>query len=410
MPAENSFPPVAEQLAVIRRHAEEVIPEEELARKLERSRREGRPLVVKCGYDPTRPDLHLGHAVTLRKLRDFYELGHEVTFLIGDFTGLIGDPSGRSATRPALSREEIEANAITFRDQVSRVLDPARTKIRYNSEWLGQFGFEEVLRLAARYTVARMLERDDFRKRYESEAPIAIHELLYPLMQGYDSVALRADVELGGTDQKFNLLVARDIQREYGLEPQVIVTLPLLEGTDGVQKMSKSLDNYIGLTEPPEEMYGKTMSIPDELIVKYFRLALGAPEAELEAIERDLAGGLNPGVVKRRLARAIVATYHDESAAARAEEHFDRLFVRHELPEEMPEVTVAVDGDGAPLAWLLREAGLAASTSEGRRLVEQGGVSVDEERITDPAHRVPAGATVVLQAGKRRFARVTLRR
>jgi tyrosyl-tRNA synthetase len=410
MTARRSFPPVDEQLAILRRHAEEVIPEQELERKLERSRQTGTPLVIKCGYDPTRPDLHLGHTVTLRKLRDFYELGHEVTFLIGDFTGLIGDPSGRSATRPALAREEIDANAVTFREQVSRVLDPSRTKIRYNSEWLGTFGFQEVLRLAARYTVARMLERDDFKKRYEGGAPIAIHELLYPLMQGYDSVALRADVELGGTDQKFNLLVARDVQREYGLEPQVIVTLPLLEGTDGHQKMSKSLDNYIGLTEPPEEIYGKTMSIPDGLIVKYFRLGLGASGEEVEAVERDLAGGLNPGVVKRRLAHALVATYHDEAAADRAEAHFDRLFVRHELPDEIPEVTVAVDGDGAPLAWLLREAGLAESTSEGRRLVVQGGVSVDAERITDPAHRIPAGTTVVLQAGKRRFARVRLER
>ena len=401
MPAKPSFPPVDQQLAILRRTAEEIIPEDALARKLERSRSSGTPLVVKCGYDPTRPDLHLGHTVTLRKLRDFQELGHDVTFLIGD-------PSGRSATRPALTREEIEANAVTFRDQVFRVLDSGRTTIRYNSEWLGKFGFEEVLRLASRYTVARMLERDDFRKRYEGGAPIAVHELLYPLMQGFDSVAMKADVELGGTDQKFNLLVARDIQREYGQEPQVIVTLPLLEGTDGVQKMSKSLDNAIGLTETPEEMYGKTMSIPDSLIGKYFRLAVGAPEEELAEVERALRDGTNPRDLKRRLARRIVALYHDDAAAERAEAHFDRLFVRHELPEEMPEVTIAVEGDGVPLARLLREAGLVGSTSEGRRMVEQGGVSLDEERITDPAYLVPAGSTVVIQAGKRRFARVRL--
>jgi tyrosyl-tRNA synthetase len=408
MTAKPSFPPVDEQLAILRRTVEEIIPEDELARKLERSRSSGTPLVVKCGYDPTRSDLHLGHTVTLRKLRDFQELGHDVTFLIGDFTALIGDPSGRSATRPALTREEIEANAATFRDQVFRVLDSDRTTIRYNSEWLGKFGFEEVLRLASRYTVARMLERDDFRKRYEGGAPIAVHEFLYPLMQGFDSVAMKADVELGGTDQKFNLLVARDIQREYGQDPQVIVTMPLLEGTDGVQKMSKSLDNAIGLTETPEEMFGKTMSIPDSLIGKYFRLAVGVPDEELEEVERGLRDGTNPRDLKRRLARRIVALYHDEAAAERAEAHFDRLFVRHELPEEIPEVTVAVEGDGVPLARLLREAGLVGSTSEGRRLVEQGGVSLDERRITDPAYLVPAGSTVVIQAGKRRFARVRL--
>lgn len=408
MAAKRSFPPVDEQMAVIRRQAEEIIPEAELVAKLERSRKTGTPLVVKCGYDTTRPDLHLGHAVTLRKLRDFQELGHEVTFLIGDFTALIGDPSGRSATRPSLTRVEVEANARTFRDQVFKVLDPDRTQVRYNSEWLGSFGFEDVLRLASRYTVARMLERDDFKKRYESGAPIAVHELLYPLMQGYDSVALRADVELGGTDQKFNLLVARDIQREYGHEPQVILTMPLLEGTDGVEKMSKSFDNFIGLTEPPEEIYGKTMSIPDRLIVKYYRLGLGASDEEVARVERALADGTNPRDLKRRLARNLVAQLHDESAAARAEEHFDRLFVRHELPEELPEVTVRAERDGAPLAWLLREAGLVASTSEGRRLVEQGGVAVDRERITDPAHRLPSGAAVVIQVGKRRFARVRI--
>ena len=408
MTAKASFPPVDEQMAIIRRGAEELLPEEELAAKLQRSRDTGIPLVVKLGFDPTRPDLHIGHTVTLRKLRDFQRLGHPVTFVIGSFTAMIGDPSGRSTTRPPLTREEVDANARTFADQVFKILDPYATIIRYNSEWLDPLTFEDVLRLAGRYTVARMLERDDFHQRYASGSPIAIHELLYPLAQAYDSVALGADVELGGTDQKFNLLVARDIQREYGQEPQVILTVPMLEGTDGVQKMSKSLDNAIGLTEAPEEMYGKTMSIPDELIVKYFRLAVGATDEELAEVERALGDHANPRDLKRRLARAIVTLYHDASAAERAEEHFDRVFVRHELPAEIPDVSVAVEGDGVPLARLLREAGLAGSTSEGRRLVEQGGVTLDGERVTDPGHVVPAGATVVIQAGKRRFARVTL--
>ena len=408
MPRKPAFPPVAEQLAVIRRHAVDLLPEEELLAKLERSRAASTPLVVKLGFDPTRPDLHIGHTVTLRKLRDFQRLGHTVAFVVGDFTALIGDPSGRSATRPPLSREEVDANARTFADQVFRILDEERTVIRYNSEWLGPMGFEEVLRLASRYTVARMLERDDFHQRYASGSPISIHELLYPLAQGYDSVALAADVELGGTDQRFNLLVARDIQREYGIEPQVILTLPLLEGTDGRQKMSKSYDNWIGLTEPPEEMYGKTMSIPDELIGKYWRLGFDSREEDVAAVERGLSAGDNPRDWKRRLARAMVAEYHGEDAATAAEAHFDRLFVRHDLPEEIPEVTLTLAGDSAPLPWVLRAAGLASSASEGRRLVEQGGVSVDGERVADPGLVLESGRTAVIQVGKRRFARVTL--
>jgi tyrosyl-tRNA synthetase len=408
MPPNPAFPPVAEQLAAIRRHAVDLLPEDELAEKLERSRRSSKPLVVKLGFDPTRPDLHVGHTVTLRKLRDFQRLGHSVTFVVGDFTARIGDPSGRSATRPPLSAHEIDTNARTFADQVFRILDEKRTSIRYNSEWLGKMGFEDVLRLASRYTVARMLERDDFHKRYASGSAISIHELLYPLAQGYDSVALEADVELGGTDQRFNLLVARDIQREYGIEPQVILTLPLLEGTDGRQKMSKSYDNWIGLTEPPHEMYGKTMSIPDEMIVKYWRLAVESGEDEVARVEEALESGENPRDWKRRLARRMVEEYHGEREAAEAEAHFDRLFVRHDLPEEIAEVTVRVEGAEAPLPWVLRAAGLAASTSEGRRLVEQGGVTVDGERVADPAHVLAAGRTAVVQVGKRRFARVTL--
>ena len=408
MAARSPFPPVAEQLDRIKAGVDELIPEEELVAKLERSRSTGEPLVVKCGYDPTRPDLHVGHTVTLRKLGDFQALGHDVTFLIGDFTAMIGDPSGRSATRPPLTREEVEANARTFAEQVFRVLDESRTTIRYNSEWLGRFSFEEVLRLASRYTVARMLERDDFRTRYESEGPISIHELLYPLAQGYDSVALQADVELGGTDQKFNLLVARHIQREFGQEPQVIATMPLLEGTDGVLKMSKSYDNAIGLTDPPEEMYGKTMSIPDGLIVKYFRLALGAPPETVAEVERRLADGENPRDLKRRLARELVAAYQGPAAARAAEAHFDRLFVEHELPDKIPEVTVSLSESDAAVSWILREAGLVASSSEAVRLFEQGGVSVDGERVTDVRKRLPVGTTVLLQVGKRRFARVRL--
>jgi tyrosyl-tRNA synthetase len=408
MAARSPFPPVAEQLDRIRVGVDELIPEEELVAKLERSRKTGEPLVVKCGYDPTRPDLHVGHTVTLRKLGDFQALGHAVTFLIGDFTAMIGDPSGRSATRPPLTRQEVEANARTFADQVFRVLDARRTAIRYNSEWLGKFGFEEVLRLASRYTVARMLERDDFRQRYEAETPIAVHEFLYPLAQGYDSVALQADVELGGTDQKFNLLVARHIQREFGQEPQVIVTLPLLEGTDGVQKMSKSYGNAIGLTDPPEEMYGRTMSIPDGLIVKYFRLALGAPAETVAEVERRLADGENPRDLKRRLARELVARYHESAAAEAAEAHFDRIFVERGLPDEIPEVTVSLREPDAALAWVLREAGLAASASEGRRLVGQGAVRIDRERVTDPDLRLAVGTTKLLQVGSRRFARVRL--
>jgi tyrosyl-tRNA synthetase len=410
MPPKPAFPPVAEQMAVIRRHAVDLLPEEELLAKLERSRATSTPLVVKLGFDPTRPDLHIGHTVTLRKLRDFQRLGHTVAFVVGDFTALIGDPSGRSATRPPLSREEVDANARTFADQVFRILDEKRTVIRYNSEWLGPMRFEEVLRLASRYTVARMLERDDFQQRYATGSPISIHELLYPLAQGYDSVALAADVELGGTDQRFNLLVARDIQREYGVRPQVILTLPLLEGTDGRQKMSKSYDNWIGLTEPAEEMYGKTMSIPDELIEKYWRLGLDATDGDVAAVASGLAAGDYPRDWKRRLARSIVVEYHGEEAAKSAEAHFDRLFVRHDLPEEVPEVTVTLDEGSAPLPWVLRAAGLASSTSEGRRLVEQGGVSLDGERVADPSLTLAAGRTALIQVGKRRFARVTLER
>ncbi len=405
-----AFPPVDEQVAVIRRDAEDLLPEEELVAKLERSRASGAPLTVKLGFDPTRPDLHVGHTVTLRKMRDFQRLGHTVTFVIGDFTAMIGDPSGRSATRPPLSREEVEENAATFKEQVFGILDPEATVIRYNREWLGGMGFEDVLRLASRYTVARMLEREDFRRRYEEGTPIAIHEFLYPLAQGYDSVALEADVELGGTDQKFNLLVARDIQREFGVEPQVILTLPLLEGTDGRQKMSKSYDNWIGITEAPEQMYGKAMSIPDELIVKYFRLAVGAAEEEVEEVRAGLERGDNPRDWKRGLARRLVEEYHDDEAAAAAEAHFDRLFVRHEAPEEVDEIAVTLTDGTAPLYWVLREAGLASSSSEGRRLIEQGGVSVDGERVEEPTTDLRAGTTVLLQVGKRRFARVTLER
>jgi len=415
MSEKRSFPPVSDQMERIRRDAVDLLPEDELVAKLERSRESGEPLVVKLGFDPTRPDLHLGHTVTLRKLRDFQELGHAVTFVIGDFTALIGDPSGRSKTRPPLSRVEVDANALTFAEQVYRILDPERTTIRYNSEWLDELGYEGVLELAARYTVARMLERDDFQKRYAEGVPISIHELLYPLAQAYDSVVLEADVEVGGTDQKFNLLVGRDIQREYGQDPQVVLTLPMLEGTDGVHKMSKSLGNYVALHDAAEEMYGKTMSIPDEVIGKWFRLAVGAGDEELAEVERRLREGENPRDLKRRLARRVVETYHGAKAAEGAERHFDRLFVRHELPEEIPEKTVRLSEETAPLGWILKKAGLVSPTSEGYRMVEQGAVrwspdgdGGEPRKIDDRDFQLPVGARGVVQVGKRRFARLEL--
>jgi len=410
------FPPVREQLDEIRRGTVEIIPEEELERKLEESRRTGRPLRGKQGFDPTRPDLHIGHAVSIRKLRTFQELGHEVIFVVGDYTARIGDPTGRSETRPRLAPEEIEANARTYAEQVSLILDVSRVRIEYNSRWLAPLDLAAILELTSNYTVARMLERDDFAKRYAEGRSIAISEFLYPLMQGYDSIALEADVELGGTDQKFNLLVARTLQERYGQEPQVCVIMPLLRGTDGELKMSKSYDNYIGLTEPPEEQFGKTMSIPDSLLEEWYRLASPLQGEELEEALRRAK--TDPYNAKRALARMIVAEYHGEEAAAAAEAHFDRLFKQRELPDEIPEVRVSL-GDpairyspekGAWIPGLVVAAGLAASNSEAIRLIEQGAVSIDGERVDGRQSSIPirAGDAIVLRRGKRRFARVVV--
>lgn len=409
-----SFPPVREQMDEIRRGAVEIIPEEELERKLEESRRSGRPLRIKQGFDPTRPDLHIGHAVSIRKLRTFQELGHEVIFVVGDYTARIGDPTGRSETRPRLAPEEIEANAQTYAEQVGRILDVSRVRIEYNSRWLAPLDLAAVLELTANYTVARMLERDDFAKRYAEGRPISISEFLYPLMQGYDSIALEADVELGGTDQKFNLLVARTLQERYGQSPQVCLIMPLLRGTDGELKMSKSYDNYIGITEPPEEQFGKTMSIPDSLLEEWYRLASPLQGEELERALRRAEK--EPYHAKRELARLIVTEFHGEAGADAAEAHFDRLFKQRELPEDIPEVEVSLDNPairysedrGAWIPGLLVAAGLASSNGEATRLIDQGAIALDGERVDNRNATVPMqpGDVVLLRRGKRKFARV----
>jgi tyrosyl-tRNA synthetase len=395
-----------EALAVIRRGADEILLEEDLIGKLET----GRPLRVKAGFDPTAPDLHLGHTVLINKLRQFQDLGHHVMFLIGDFTGLIGDPSGRNATRKPLTEDEIGENARTYQAQVFKILDPDRTEVCFNSTWMRELGADGMVRLAAQHTVARMLERDDFQRRFRANQPIAVHEFLYPLCQGYDSVAMRADVELGGTDQKFNLLVGRQLQSAFGQEPQVAVTVPILEGLDGVQKMSKSLDNYIGITDAPEEMYGKVMRISDELMWRYFELlSLDTSLDELAEMRRQAAAGeANPRDHKARLARELVSRFHDASAAQAGEEDFERRFRRGLLPKDIPELQLdAVDGQ-LPLASLLRDAGLTTSASEGMRMVRQGAVRIDGERVEDPRAMVPAGSSHIYQVGKRRVARVAL--
>jgi len=395
---------IEHQLAVFRRGADELLVESELADKLRR----GKPLRIKEGFDPTRPDLHLGHTVQFNKLRQLQDLGHHIIFLIGDFTGLIGDPTGRNVTRPALSREEIEANAKTYTDQVFLILDREKTEVAFNSKWLSALGADGMIRLAARYTVARMLERDDFAKRYAGGQPIAIHEFLYPLAQGYDSVALRADVELGGTDQKFNLLVGRELQRHYGQEPQCILTLPLLEGLDGVNKMSKSLDNYVGITEAPNEMFGKLMSISDELMWRYYELLSFRAQREIEDLRRECTTGRNPRDAKVALAQEIVARFHSPAAAEHALAEFEARFRQGALPESMPEVTLQTAGAGIAVPQLAKQAGIVDSTSEALRLIAQRGLRVDGEVVADKTLVVAAGTTVVVQAGKRKFARVTV--
>jgi len=393
---------IEHQLAVFKRGADELLVERELADKLAR----GRPLRIKEGFDPTRPDLHLGHTVQFNKLRQLQDLGHHIIFLIGDFTGLIGDPTGRNVTRPALSPEEIAANAKTYTDQVFLILDRDRTEVAFNSKWLGALGADGMIRLAAKYTVARMLERDDFAKRYAAEQPIAIHELLYPLAQGYDSVALKADVELGGTDQKFNLLVGRELQRHYGQEPQVILTLPLLEALDGVNKMSKSLDNYVGITEPPGEMFGKLMSISDDLMWRYYELLSFRPLDEIATLRRECAEGRNPRDAKVALAQEIVARFHSKAAAETALAQFEARFREGAIPDEMPEVTLHAGAAGMPIAQLAKQAGVVDSTSEALRLIQQRGLRVDGDVVADKSLVIASGRTVVVQAGKRRFARV----
>jgi tyrosyl-tRNA synthetase len=393
-----------DQTAELERGAHEVLIAAELVTKLKR----GVPLRVKAGFDPTAPDLHLGHTVLLNKMRHFQQLGHEVTFLIGDFTSLIGDPSGRNVTRPALTPEEIQANARTYESQVFKILDRGRTKIDFNSRWLSPLNAADIVRLSAHYTVARMLERDDFSKRYKAGVPISIHEFLYPLAQGYDSVAMRADVELGGTDQKFNLLVGRTLQEAYGQEPQVVITMPLLEGTDGVNKMSKSLGNYIGITEDADSMFGKLMSISDELMWRYFELLSFRPLAEIAALKREASGGRNPRDIKFELARELVSRFHDAAAAERAQRNFTARVSAKAVPDDLPVRVIHVDGAGLRIANLLKEAGLAASTSEANRKIEEGAVKMDGARVTDRALTLGAGAEHVFQVGSRRFARLKL--
>ncbi len=395
---------VREALAVTRRGCDELLPEAEWLAKLARSEASGRPLRVKLGLDPTAPDIHIGHTVVLNKLRQLQDLGHTVIFLIGDFTSMIGDPSGRNATRPPLSREQIEANASTYYRQASLVLDPARTEIRYNSEWSDPLGARGMIELAARYTVARMLERDDFTKRFKAGTPISVHELLYPLMQGYDSVALHSDLELGGTDQKFNLLVGRALQAEYGQEPQCILTMPLLEGLDGIEKMSKSKGNYVGITEPANTMFAKLLSISDTLMWRYFTLLSFRPDSEIAALKAEVTAGRNPKDAKVMLAKEITARFHSPAAAEAAEQDFQRRAAGG-VPDEIAELSLA----GAPLAIgaLLKQAGLVPSTSEAMRLIEQGGVRIDGAVVSDKALKVGPG-TCVVQVGKRKFARVTL--
>jgi len=396
-----------ESLRVIKRGCEELLVEEEMVERLE----SGRPLRVKAGFDPTAPDLHLGHTVLINKMRQFQELGHQVIFLIGDFTGMIGDPTGKNATRPPLSREQIEDNASTYKDQVFKILDPGKTEIAFNSAWFDRMDAADLIRLAAKHTVARMLERDDFGKRYRSNQPIAIHEFLYPLVQGYDSVALRADIELGGTDQKFNLLVGRELQKHFDQSPQCILTMPLLEGLDGVNKMSKSLGNYVGISEPPDQIFGKLMSISDALMWRYIELLSFQPLSAVEQWKAEVAAGRNPMEIKIAFAKEIVARFHNAAAAEKAHADFAARFKQGEMPEDMPEYTInTIQMYAVPplLTQILKQVGLTASTSEAMRMIEQGGVRLDGEKVSDKGLALTGGREFVVQVGKRKFARVKL--
>ncbi len=390
-------------LELIKRGADELLVETDLVEKL----KTGRPLRVKAGFDPTAPDLHLGHTVLINKLRHFQELGHQVLFLIGDFTGMIGDPSGKNTTRPPLTREQVLDNAKTYQEQVFKILDPAKTEVCFNSTWMEALGASGMIRLAAQHTVARMLERDDFSKRYAAQQPIAIHEFLYPLCQGYDSVAMKADIELGGTDQRFNLLVGRELQKHYGQAPQCVLTMPLLEGLDGINKMSKSLGNYVGIYEPPNEIFGKIMSVSDELMWRYYDLLSFKPASEISALRQSISEGRNPRDVKVLLAQELVARFHGGAAALAALEDFETRFQRNAIPDDIPEVSLASEG-GVSVVAVLKQAGLTSSTSEALRMIDQGGVRIDGDKLTDRGLVLKPGAVVVLQVGKRKFARVTL--
>lgn len=395
---------IEQDLALIARGTDEITKIEELEERL----KEGRPLRIKVGFDPTAPDLHIGHTVIINKMRQFQDLGHTVIFLIGDFTGMIGDPTGKSATRKALTPEQVRENAETYASQVFQILDRDKTEIRFNSEWLGELGAEGMIRLAAKYTVARMLERDDFKKRFADNQPIAIHEFLYPLAQGYDSVALECDVEMGGTDQLFNLLVGRQLQGQYGQKPQVIITLPLLEGLDGVQKMSKSLGNYVGITEAPDEMFGKLMSISDDLMWRYFDLLSFRGNEELEQLKADVEGGRNPRDVKFLLCEEIIERFHDRDAAVAAREAFIARFQQGQIPEDIPEKTLDTGGEGIGLAAALTQCGLTSSNSEAFRMIQQGAAKIDGEKAADKRMRLEPGFSGILQVGKRKFCKATV--
>jgi len=395
---------VDKSLALIRRGADEIIPEEGLVELF----KSGRPLKIKAGFDPTAPDLHLGHTVLINKLHQFQELGHEILFLIGDFTGMIGDPSGKSSTRPALTQIQVDENARSYQEQIFKILDPDKTSIVFNSTWMGKMSASDMIQLAGKHTVARMLERDDFHKRYKGGMPISIHEFLYPLVQGYDSVAMQADVELGGTDQKFNLLMGREMQRQYGQDPQTIITMPILEGLDGVQKMSKSLNNYIGINDRPGEMFGKIMSISDDLMWRYFELLSFQVMDVIDGWKRKVEQGLNPRDVKFRLASEIVARFHSQSAAEAAQQEFIDRFRKGAMPEDIAEVTLQSNGGKYQIANLLKDAGLTQSTSDALRMIKQGAVKIDGEKVSDGKLVIEAGSTNIYQVGKRRFVRVTV--
>jgi tyrosyl-tRNA synthetase len=395
---------VEESLEIIRRGAEEILVEDELVKKLKR----GKPLRIKAGFDPTAPDLHLGHTVLINKLRQLQDLGHEVLFLIGDFTGMIGDPTGKSQTRPTLTPEDVQRNAKTYKEQVFKILDAQKTQVVFNSEWMSKLGAAGMIQLAARNTVARMLERDDFSKRYKSGQAIAIHEFLYPLIQGWDSVELKADVELGGTDQKFNLLMGRQLQEQEGQEPQVVLTMPILEGLDGVQKMSKSLNNYIGVADAPDDMFGKIMSVSDDLMWRYFELLSFRSMSEIEDFREQVAAGANPRDIKFLLGEEIVGRFHSTEAATRARENFIARFQKGAVPDDMPEVELAAIDGGVPIGSALKQAGLVSSTSEAFRMIKQGAVKLDGEKVADRDVVLPVGATNICQVGKRKFARISV--